>query len=111
MSRSADSYLNPTWFSIEFIYPKTVELTLLFLRRNKWKKSVKFSLDRKKWKGQDVKCSLDEVKKLQILAGKLNWSGHSEIGAAIYVPSSLQQWTSDLRVRHLTEANSALHDI
>ena len=65
-------------------------------------------LSRARRKEQDAKCTLEELRLLQGLAGKLNYVGHGILPPAALVASQLQQKVGDLRVKHLCMGNNAL---
>ena len=54
-------------------------------------------------------CTPLELNHIRSLAEQLNFLGHGVLPPASLVASNLQQFTSDLRVDHLRQANSALH--
>ena len=62
-------------------------------------------------KQQDSKCNEDERKLFLGLTGQLNWLGHGSLPQASYISSKLQEYTGDLRIKHMCEANQLLRSI
>lgn len=65
-------------------------------------------LSRQRRKQQMEKCTSEERTKYLGLAGQLNWLGHGVLPQASFVASRIQQYTGDLRVKHISEANQML---
>ena len=66
-------------------------------------------LTRTRRKQHKEKCTQEELTALQSLAGNLNFLGHGVLPQACLVASKMQQNVGNLRVKHLQQANTALH--
>ena len=62
-------------------------------------------VSRQRRKQQMEKCTSEERTQYLGLAGQLNWLGHGALPQASFVASRIQQYTGDLRVKHISEAN------
>ena len=68
-------------------------------------------MSRQRKKERDASCTDSEKNVLLQLTGKLNFLGQGALPSAALVASKLQQNISDLKVKHLAEANAALHQL
>ena len=68
-------------------------------------------LDSNRRKNPDGRFTPQEKETFLRLAGQLNWLGHGVLLQAAYVASLLQQWTSELKIRDIIDANKALQEL
>ena len=71
----------------------------------------KLEISRSRRKQQESPATLEELRSLQALAGKLNYLGHGVLPQASLVASKLQKFVGNLRVKHLWQANAALFQL